>query len=162
MTCLQKALADAGLYAGPQNGTFDNATYLAVRKAQEARNLFVNGVVGRETALSLGVWPDEQSLVVHTPAPPAGAVDAMGHRLSSVASTGASAPPLPANSGSGRRVVYDRAGQHRVWAVDREQQRHTFVADLGSQYNNEVPGTHKVYSRSAVSTAWNGKDTCPR
>jgi lipoprotein-anchoring transpeptidase ErfK/SrfK len=27
----------------------------------------------------------------------------------------------------------------------------------GSKYNNETPGTHKVYSRSDVSTAWNGK-----
>ena len=161
VTCLQKALADAGLYAGPQNGTFDNATYLAVRKAQEARNLFVDGVVGRETALSLGVWPDEQSLVVHTPAPPAGAVDAMGYPLSSVASTGASAPPLPANSGSGRRVVYDRAGQ-RVWAVDKNNNVIRSWLVSGSQYNNEVPGTHKVYSRSAVSTAWNGKAYLPK
>ena len=43
----------------------------------------------------------------------------MGYPLSSVSSTGADAPPLPANSGSGRRIVYDRAGQ-RVWAVDED------------------------------------------
>ena len=140
VACLQKALADAGLYAGPQNGTFDNATYLAVRKAQEARNLFVDGVVGRETALSLGVWPDEESFVVRTPPPAAGAVDAMGYRLSSVASTGASAPPLPPNSGSGRRVVYDRAGQ-RVWAVDKNNNIVRSWLVSGSQYSNEVPGT---------------------
>ena len=161
VVCLQKALAGAGLYAGPQNGTFDNATYLAVRKAQEARNLFVDGVVGRETALSLGVWPDEESFVVRTPAPAAGAVDAMGYRLSSVASTGASAPPLPPNSGSGRRVVYDRAGQ-RVWAVDKSNNIVRSWLVSGSQYSNEVPGTHKVYSRSAVSTAWNGKAYLPK
>ena len=99
VTCLQKALADAGLYAGPQNGTFDNATYVAVRKAQEARNLFVDGLVGRETALALDVWPDEASLVVHTPAPAPGAVDLLGYPLSLVATSGPDAPPLPANSG---------------------------------------------------------------
>ena len=72
VTCLQAALAGAGLYDGPQSGEFDNATYAAVRDAQEERDLFVDGVVGRETAISLGVWPDEESFVIHTPKPPAG------------------------------------------------------------------------------------------
>ena len=160
VVCLQKALAGAGLYAGPQNGTFDNATYLAVRKAQEARNLFVDGVVGRETALSLGVWPDEESFVVRTPAPPAGAVDRWAtpvvgrqHRRLGTATTaqlgqraaGGLRPRRPAGVG-GRQddnIV-------RSWLVS------------GSQYSNEVPGTHKVYSRSAVSTAWNGKAYLPK
>ena len=46
-------------------------------------------------------------------------VDLMGFELSSVASAGPDAPPLPDNSGSGRRLVYSRAGQ-RVWAVDTD------------------------------------------
>jgi peptidoglycan hydrolase-like protein with peptidoglycan-binding domain len=161
VVCLQQALAKAGLYSGAPSGSFDDATYIAVRKVQESRSLFVDGVVGRETALSLGVWPDEQSFVVHTPAPAPGAKDSMGYPLSSVASTGASAPPLPANSGSGRRVVYDRAGQ-RVWAVDKNNNVIRSWLVSGSQYSNEVPGTHKVYSRSAVSTAWNGKAYLPK
>ena len=56
----------------------------------------------------------------------------MGYPLSSVATSGPDAPPLPANSGSGKRVVYDRAGQ-RVWAVDKNGQRHPLVARLGQQ-----------------------------
>ena len=85
---------------------------------------------------------------------------AWGFPLSSVASTGADAPPLPENSGTGRRVVYERISQ-RVWAVseDGEIIRSWLVA--GSQYNNEMPGTHSVYSRSEQSTAWNGRAILP-
>ncbi|MGD9705845.1 MAG: peptidoglycan-binding protein [Acidimicrobiia bacterium] len=161
VTCLQAALASAGLYDGAQNGEFDNATYAAVRQAQEDRDLFVDGAVGRETAISLGIWPDEASFVVHTPAPPAGAVDLMGYPLSSVASAGADAPPLPENSGSGRRIVYERAGQ-RVWAVAKDGSIIRSWLVSGSKYNNETPGTHEVYSRSDMSTAWNGRAWLPQ
>ena len=156
VTCLQNALITAGFLSGPATGTYDNETANAVKKLQIERNLFVDGKTGRETALSLGVWPDETSLVVRTPPPAPGSVDLLGYELSSVATSGPDAPPLPANSGSGRRLVYDRNGQ-RVWAVgdDNVVIRSWLVS--GSKYNNETPGTHKVYSRSDVSTAWNGK-----
>ena len=154
--CLQQALADAGLYSGTVSGSFDGTTDAAVRRLQEERNLFVDGVVGRESGIALGIWPDEASLVVHTPAPRAGAVDLMGYPLSSVASAGDNAPPLPENSGSGRRLVYDRAGQ-RVWAVGDNGQIIRSWLVSGSKYGNEAPGTHEVYSRSDVTTAWNGK-----
>jgi lipoprotein-anchoring transpeptidase ErfK/SrfK len=85
----------------------------------------------------------------------------MGYPLSSVASTGAGAPPLPENSGSGRRIVYSRAGQ-RVWAVDKNNRIIRSYLVSGSKYNNEQPGVHKVYSRSPVSTAWNGKAFLPK
>jgi peptidoglycan hydrolase-like protein with peptidoglycan-binding domain len=160
VTCLQDALIRGGFLAGPATGTFDSTTYGAVRQVQTERNLFVDGVVGRETAISLGIWPDEQSFVVRTPAPAPGAVDLMGYPLSSVASAGSDAPPLPPNSGSGRRVVYDRRGQ-RVWAVDDDEQIIRSWLVSGSKYSNEVPGTHQVYSRSEVSTAWNGKAWLP-
>ena len=79
--------------------------------------------------------------------------------MSSVAVTGADAPPVPPDSGSGKRVVYERRGQ-RVWAIDENDQviRSWLVA--GSKYGNEQPGFHKVYSRSEQSTAWNGRRTC--
>ena len=97
---------------------------------------------------------------MRTPPPAPGAMDSWGFPLSSVASTGADAPPLPENSGTGRRVVYERISQ-RVWAVseDGEIIRSWLVA--GSQYNNEMPGTHYVYSRSEQSTAWNGRAILP-
>jgi peptidoglycan hydrolase-like protein with peptidoglycan-binding domain len=152
--CLQHALLTAGLYAGTTSGTYDNATYLAVHQLQEDRGLFVDGLVGRETAMSVGVWPDEASLVVRTPEPPPGSVDLLGYPLSSVASAGADAPPVPPDSGHGKRVVYERAGQ-RVWAVDEDEQVVRSWLVSGSKFGNEVPGFHEVYSRSEMSSAWN-------
>ena len=159
--CLQRALADAGYLTTAITGEFDSATYAAVERLQTERNLFVDGVAGRETGLSLGIWPDEQMFVVRTPKPPAGATDLTGFPLSSVAASGPDAPPLPENSGSGRRVVYERVSQ-RVWAVDENERvvRSWLVA--GSQYPNEIPGTHYVYSRSEMSTAWNGRAYLPK
>lgn len=158
--CLQQALQREGFYTGALSGEVDFATSAAVEALQTDRDLFVDGVAGRETGLELGIWPEEKLLVVRTPPPPPGAQDSWGYTLSSVASTGADAPPLPENSGTGKRVVYERISQ-RVWAVseDGEIIRSWLVA--GSQYNNEMPGTHYVYSRSEQSTAWNGRAILP-
>ena len=161
VTCLQQALIDLGYYDGAASGNFDNATAQAVMAYQEAEGLFVDGVVGRESALALDIWPDEESFVVHTPPPAEGAMDSTGYLLSPVASVGDDAPPLPENSGSGRRVVYDRAGQ-RVWAVDANERIIRSWLVSGSTYSNEQPGTHTVYSRSEMSTAWNGKAWLPQ
>ncbi len=158
--CLQQALQREGFYNGALSGEFDFATSAAVETLQKERDLFVDGIAGRETGLELGIWPEEKLLVVRTPPPAPGAQDSWGYTLSSVSSTGADAPPLPENSGTGRRVVYERISQ-RVWAVseDGEIIRSWLVA--GSQYNNEMPGTHYVYSRSEQSTAWNGRAILP-
>lgn len=160
VSCLQAALTTAGFFTGAVTGQFDSDTYGAVRQLQESRSLFVDGVVGRETALALGIWPDEDSLVAHTPPPAAGAVDLLGYPLSYVATSGSDTPPLPADSGSGKRLVYDRAGQ-RVWAVDANERVIRSWLVSGSKYSNEVPGTHHVYSKSEKSTAWNGKAILP-
>ena len=56
--------------------------------------------------------------------------------------------------------MYSRAGQ-RVWAVDENDTVIRSWLVSGSKYNNETPGTHEVYSRSEVSTAWNGKAFLP-
>ncbi len=161
VVCLQQALTEQGYYTGAASGSFDQATFDAVETMQADRNLYVDGIVGRESALSLGIWPDEASFVVRTPKPPEGAMDLAGYRLSSVASAGADAPPLPPDSGSGRRLVYDRAGQ-RVWAVGSEGEIIRSWLVSGSKYSNELPGTHEVYSKSDVSTAWNGKAWLPK
>jgi hypothetical protein len=159
--CLQEALREAGYLDRNPTGTYDNQTAAAVEKLQTERNLYVDGLVGRETALSLGIWPDEQSLVVRTPPPAPGAVDLLGYPLSSVATSGPDAPPLPENSGSGRRVVYSLTGQ-RVWAIDENDVVIRSWLVSGSKYNNELTGTHEVYSRSEMSTAWNGKAFLPQ
>jgi peptidoglycan hydrolase-like protein with peptidoglycan-binding domain len=161
VACLQGALQAVGFLDGSITSEFGDSTLNAVMSYQTAEDLYVDGVIGRESSLALGIWPDEESLVVRTPPPAPGATDLWGVTLSPVASSGADAPPLPDNSGSGRRVVYDRAGQ-RAWAVSDggEIIRSWLVA--GSQYSNEVPGTHEVYSRSEMSTAWNGKAWLPQ
>ena len=161
VACLQQALADLGYYDGAVDGDFDNPTLNAVMAYQTDEDLFVDGVVGRESAIELEIWPDEESFVVRTPPPPEGAMDSTGYLLSPVASTGADAPPLPDDSGSGRRVVYDRAGQ-RVWAVGDDGQIIRSWLVTGSKYSNEMPGTHTVYSRSERSTAWNGQAWLPQ
>jgi hypothetical protein len=161
VTCLQDALRVEGNFSGEINGQFDDATLRAAMEYQTAQNLFVDGVVGRETAIALNIWPDEESLITRTPPPAPGAKDLWGVELSPVASAGADAPPLPANSGSGRRVVYDRAGQ-RVWAVSDSGEIIRSWLVSGSTYSNELPGSHEVYSRSDMSTAWNGKAWLPQ
>ena len=159
--CLQDALRVEGHFAAEVDGNFADSTLRAAMDFQTTQDLFVDGVVGRETALALAIWPDEESLVTRTAPPAPGAKDLWGVELSPVATAGDDAPPLPENSGSGRRVVYDRAGQ-RVWAVrdDGVIIRSWLVS--GSTYSNEVPGTHEVYSRSDMSTAWNGKAWLPQ
>ena len=154
--CLQQALIDAGYLDGTPSGRYDNATAAAVTKLQTDRELYVDGVTGRETAISLGVWPEEPDLVVRTPPPAPGAVDLLGYPLSSVATSGPDAPPLPPDSGDGRRLVYQRAGQ-RVWAVDENNVVIRSWLVSGSKYDNELAGVHKVYSRSETSIAWDGK-----
>jgi hypothetical protein len=79
-----------------------------------------------------------------------------------VASAGKDAPPLPPDSGigTGKRIVYSRKMQ-RVWAVDGDERIVRSWLVSGSQYENEVPGVHKIYSRSERSTAWNGRAWLP-
>ena len=48
-----------------------------------------------------------------------------------------------------------------MWAVDKDKNIIRSWLVSGSQYTNEVPGTHQVYSKSEVSTAWNGKAFLP-
>lgn len=158
--CLQQALSREGFYGGELTGEFDFATSAAVEELQVDRGLFVDGVAGRETGLELGIWPEEQLEVVRTPAPAPGSMDSWGYPLSSVSSVGDDAPPLPENSGSGKRVVYERISQ-RVWAVDADGDIVRSWLVSGSQYSNEIPGTYTVYSRSEQSTAWNGRAILP-
>jgi peptidoglycan hydrolase-like protein with peptidoglycan-binding domain len=162
VACIQTAMAAIGMYQGSISGVFDEATDAATRVLQADRGLYVDGIVGARTAESLGIWPGSESFVVRTPPPAAGAVDLWGFPLSSVASAGDAAPPMPPDSGqgTGKRVVYDRAGQ-RIWAVDDDERVVRSYLVTGSQYANEVPGVHRVYSRSETSTAWNGAADLP-
>ena len=156
--CIQKALTAAGFYTGPVDGVFSASLTAAATSFQQATGLYVDGVVGRRTAAMLGIWPGDDSFVIRTPPPAPGATDSMGFELSSVATTGADAPPVPPDSGegTGKRIVYQRAGQ-RVWAIDDAENVVRSYLVTGSQYNNELPGKHEVYSKSEWTTAWNGQ-----
>jgi peptidoglycan hydrolase-like protein with peptidoglycan-binding domain len=81
VACLQNALADVGYFAGTADGQFNDATLRAVMEYQTSEDLFVDGVVGRESAVALGIWPDEESLVTRTPPPAPGATDLWGVAL---------------------------------------------------------------------------------
>ena len=156
--CLQATLNSFGILDGAESGVFDLATAVAVAEFQSRHNLPEGGLVGRRTGTKLGIWPPDLPTVVRTPVPAPGAVDTWGFPLSSVASAGINAPPLPANSGTGYRLVYDRAAQ-RVWAVDENENVIRSWLVSGSQANNEIPGEHKVYSRSRISTSLDGEAT---
>lgn len=63
--------------------------------------------------------------------------------------------PLPARSGTGRRVVFD-LDQQRVWLVrSGGSVKRTYLAS-GSVSDNLEPGTFEVYSRSADATGIDG------
>jgi hypothetical protein len=72
---------------------------------------------------------------------------------------GATAAPLPADSGSGRRVVYDISEQ-RVWLVDRANTvTRTYLVSGSSHPHLLAPGSYAVYSRSLHAIGFNHKET---
>jgi hypothetical protein len=65
-----------------------------------------------------------------------------------------SAPPVPANSGTGRRIVYANSA-HRVWLVEADGRvARTYL--VSGRANTPRPGTYSVFSKSP--TAWAGYD----
>lgn len=155
VSCVQTALRAAGLYTGEVTGQFDDATDDAVQLLQTELGLYTDGIVGKNTATELGIWPGVEAFIVRTPAPAPGATDLWGMPLSSVASAGSDAPPLPdgADVTTGKRIVYERAGQ-RVWAIDDQERIVRSYLVSGSQFRNEVPGVHTVYSKSESALGW--------
>ena len=153
--CAQRALRAAGFYDGELNGQFDDLTHIAARNFQNQVGLYVDGIVGKNTAAELGIWPGNEAFIVRTPPPAPGATDLWGMPLSSVASAGDDAPPLPDNAGqgTGKRVVYERASQ-RVWAIDDEERVVRSYLVSGSRYRNEVVGSHTVYSKTESALGW--------
>ncbi|HSK26183.1 MAG TPA: L,D-transpeptidase family protein [Jiangellales bacterium] len=70
----------------------------------------------------------------------------------------AATAPLPADSGSGRRVVYD-IGDQQVWLVEEDGSvAHTYRVS-GSRYDQVEPGSYEVYSASRHATGWHGTET---
>jgi hypothetical protein len=64
---------------------------------------------------------------------------------------------LPADSGEGRRVVFDEGAQ-RVWLVERgDEVARTYLVS-GSVYDNLDPGTYAVFSRSEEAWGIDGSE----
>lgn len=66
-------------------------------------------------------------------------------------------PPVPENSGEGRRVVYSNRDQ-RVWVIGREENvLRSFL--VSGQPGQPKPGTYKVFSQSPRSYSFNDPNT---
>lgn len=65
-------------------------------------------------------------------------------------------PPVPANSGEGKRIVFDQSDQ-RVWLVGEDGSVERTYLVSGSLYDNLFPGTYAVYSKSLQ--AWGVDDS---
>ncbi|MCW2747928.1 MAG: hypothetical protein JWP10_1070 [Nocardioidaceae bacterium] len=65
---------------------------------------------------------------------------------------------LPADSGTGKRVVFSQSDQ-RVWLVDANGVAETTYLVSGSIHDNLNPGTFRVYSRSERATSFNYTST---
>jgi peptidoglycan hydrolase-like protein with peptidoglycan-binding domain len=117
--CVERKLVALGYALDGPNRRFDSTSVDAVRAYQRSKGLDADGVAGPFTLYSLGIWAGRNP---HAP------------------------PPVPANSGTGRRIVYSRAMQ-RFWAVEsngRVVKTHLVSGRLHEPY----AGTYSVYSRS--------------
>ena len=65
---------------------------------------------------------------------------------------------LPANSGSGKRVVYGVSAQ-QVWLVRADDTVARTYLVSGSRYDQLDPGTYQVFSRSRHATSWHGTES---
>ena len=119
--CVEQALFNRGFVQVTVDGSFGTVDRDALMWFQGSNGLTPDGVAGAGTASKLGIWGG-------TPLPPPSSSD------------------LPANSGTGRRVVYSRA-QQRVWAVDANGQVVKTHRVSGRPYE-PYAGTYSVYSRS--------------
>jgi hypothetical protein len=72
-----------------------------------------------------------------------------------VTTTTIALPPewwLPANSGTGRRVVYRKSWPMRVWAVEADGRvSKTHLVSGRATWNQPTPGTYSVFSRSGYT-----------
>lgn len=66
--------------------------------------------------------------------------------------------PLPADSGTGKRVVYDLTGQ-QVWLVEADGTVARTYLVSGSLYDQLDPGRYEVFSASRNAISWTGEST---
>lgn len=66
--------------------------------------------------------------------------------------------PLPADSGTGQRVVFDIT-QQQVWLVDEDGSVVRTYLVSGSRYDQLDPGSYEVFSASRHAVSWTGSET---
>jgi peptidoglycan hydrolase-like protein with peptidoglycan-binding domain len=131
--CVETRLVQLGYaLAGSPNYVFDAASVRALRSFQYRTGLWADGVAGPNTMQRMGIYSA-------TPLP-------------------GTFPPLPANSGSGRRIVYSRA-QQRIWVVESSGAVVKSHRVSGRTYE-PYAGTYSVYSRSEYT--YSAKDPSVR
>jgi len=116
-TCVETRLRQLGFTSQTPDGFFNATSVQALRHYQHNVGLAADGIAGQVTLTALGVWK-----------PPPNPF------------------PVPANSGSGRRIVYSRA-QQRIWAIDSSGVVVKTHRVSGRTYEPSR-GTYSVYSRS--------------
>lgn len=116
-TCVETRLRQLGFTSQTPDGFFNATSVQALRHYQHNVGLAADGIAGQVTLTALGIWK-----------PPPNPF------------------PVPANSGSGRRIVYSRA-QQRIWAIDASG---VVVKTHRVSVRTYEPsrGTYSVYSRS--------------
>lgn len=117
VTCLEQQLSAAGYLTAAADGTFDDTTDTAVRAYQSAFALEVDGIVGRQTAQSMGIWAG--------PLGPLPATDA----------------DCPSTS---HGAIVDRANQ-RAALCENGHIIHEFP--MTSAWSQPDPGTYEVYAK---------------
>lgn len=65
--------------------------------------------------------------------------------------------PLPAGSGSGKRVVYTLSGNH-VWLVDANNQVVRTYLVSGTRFGQVKPGTYDVLRKKRYTTSYHGTE----
>lgn len=98
------------------------------------------------------VAPPTGSEVVKPPADTGGSVSQHG------GTTTTRTPALPANSGEGKRIVFDMTAQ-RVWLVGPAGKVVRSYPVSGSKYHNLSAGSYTVSSKSRFATAYNSDET---
>lgn len=125
--CLERRLQQLGFNVGQVDQMFDATSYAGLRWFQYNNGLPLTGVANQATLQRLGIYSS-------TPV--------------SSAST-----YLPANSGSGRRIVYSRS-QQRIWVVEANGTVIKTHRVSGRTYE-PYAGTYYVYSRSEYTYSAN-------
>lgn len=122
--CVETRLRQLGFTGQAPDDSFNPTSVQALRYFQHNAGLPADGIAGPATLTALGIWK-----------PPPNPY------------------PVPANSGTGRRIVYSRA-QQRIWVIDANG---TLVKThrVSGRTFEPLAGTFYVYSRSLYTYSAN-------